>query len=100
MDATWYWLPLEDISRPLVVIVEFRDGKLAHEHIYWGPSFSSRPMLDGLRSPNDFAPVIHAMAWRPGRKDEPFDLAYFIKISSQAPTYVFIDPSKEEVKPT
>jgi carboxymethylenebutenolidase len=23
------------IETPLVVVVEFRDGKLAHEHIYW-----------------------------------------------------------------
>ena len=27
----------------LVVIVHFRNGKLAHEHIYWGPGFCAGP---------------------------------------------------------
>jgi len=25
----------KEIKQPLVVIVKFRDGKVAHEHIYW-----------------------------------------------------------------
>jgi hypothetical protein len=48
---------------------------------------------------DDFTPVIHAIAWCPVRKNEPFDLACFTKVASHAPTYVFIDPNSEEVKP-
>lgn len=36
MDATWRIAPTgKRVEVPLVAIVRFRDGKLAHEHIYW-----------------------------------------------------------------
>jgi hypothetical protein len=48
---------------------------------------------------DDFTPVIHAIAWCPVRKNEPFDLAYFTKVACHSPTYVFFNCDSEEVKP-
>ena len=41
------------VEVPLVAIVQFRDGKLAHEHIYWDQAsvLKQTGLLDGLKLP-------------------------------------------------
>ena len=52
------------VEVPLVVIVRFRDGKLAHEHIYWDQAsvLKQLGLLDGLDLPVFGAETAHKVA--------------------------------------
>ena len=52
------------VEVPLVVIARFRDGKLAHEHIYWDQAsvLKQLGLLDGLDLPVFGAETAHKVA--------------------------------------